>query len=80
MFSVMFHGRRTSPLTRGAFPNWPTGAENAARFRYLSTRGLNSSPAIGPRQSCPVTFGRFDPLKIGSGAALVVTRIGRPLL
>ena len=30
--------------------------------------GSNESPAIGARQSAPVTFGRFVPLKIGSGA------------
>src|SRR5436190_14705292 len=62
MFSVKFQGRRTSGLMRGAFPSSPIGCTNAARFRYLSTVGLNVSPAIGARQSAPVTLGRFVPL------------------
>ena len=80
MFSFRFQNRRTSPLMRGALPSSPTGCTNAARFRNRSTRGLNSSPAIGARQSTPATtFGRLVPLKMFSGA-LVVTPIGSPLL
>ena len=74
--TVRFHGRRTSPFMRGALPSSPTGCTNAARLKYRSTSGLNSSPASGARQSAPVVFGRFVPLKIGSGAA-VVTPMGR---
>ena len=78
-FSVRFHGRRTSPFILGALPSSPTGWTKAARSRYRSTSGSNSSPAIGARQSAPVVFGRLVPLKIGRGAALVVTPIGSPL-
>jgi len=38
-----------------------------------------TTPHTAARQSPPVTFGRFAPLKIGRGAALVVTPIGSPL-
>ena len=78
MFSDRFQDRRTSPFRRGALPSVPTGVENASLFRKRSTVGSNSSPAIGARQSSPVTFGRFVPLKIGSGA-FAVTPIGVPL-
>src|SRR5438093_11495953 len=78
-FSFKFQGRRTSGLMRGALPNAPTGCTNAARFKYRSTNGLNVSPAIGARQSAPVTFGRLVPLKIFNGA-FVVTPSGNPLL
>ena len=67
MFSVRFQGRRTSPFIRGALPSSPTGCTNAALSRNRSTIGSNSSPAIGARQSAPVTFGRLVPLKMFSG-------------
>src|SRR5690348_13263011 len=54
-FSFAFQKRRTLGLRRGALPSAPTGWTKAAAFRNLSTLGSKALPAIGARQSAPVT-------------------------